>query len=98
MKQIILIAVLFLLIGCGKQDNNPREEIYFYFLGDEKYDKYGYYSEIIRHYDYPYNNVKMTSWNPENNTTHCIHFFINEYNDTVRIIFVDNSNYPRREE
>lgn len=99
MKQIILIFAVLLLIGCKKGDNHIiREETHIYLPGDIQYDKYGYYAEIVRYYNYPYYETKMTSWNPENNTSHCVSFFTNEFNDTVRILFVDFSNYPRREE
>lgn len=103
MKQIFLAIILsIVLVGCQNKHKLIREETFIYHPGDEKYDRYGYYAEIIRYYNYNYdtNYVKTNfhSYRPYNNLSHGIHIFTNEYGDTVKITFVDFSNYPRREE
>ena len=88
------------LVGCQNKHKLIREESFIYHPGDEKYDRYGYYAEIVKYYNYNYNvdSVSFTSYSPYGNISHGIHIFTNEYGDTVRILFVDFSNYPRREE
>lgn len=91
MKKALLIIISLLLIGCAKP---VKEKIYFYSSNSETYNKYGYYSEIRR--NYPYYKTHTTITNLKDNPTHAIMFVINGYGDTVRIIWVDYSNYPKR--
>ena len=100
-KKLFLVAAIFLVLtGCQNKHKLIREESFIYHPGDEKYDRYGYYAEIVKYYNYNYNvdSVSFTSYRPYGNISHEVAVFTNEYGDTVRILFVDFSNYPRREE
>lgn len=89
-----------LMAGCGEKKKDVRkmlrEEVIEYNASYGEYQREGIYKKIIRTYNYPYKKV-VTYWNYVDRF-HCERVHINEYGDTVKIEYIDTSNYPRRED
>ena len=64
---------------------------------DSVYRYYGYYKIVTRKFNYTYEDsttIKLVDIDEK----HWIDCFINEYGDTIKKVYVDGTNYPRREE
>ena len=98
----IVLAVMFLFTAvCCKNKEKPkhkmvREEIIEYESTDSPFVYYGYYREVFRYYNYEYKDSHLVT--PYYKFPRMIDAFVNEYGDTTRIIYIDLTNYPRREE
>lgn len=101
MRKILLLFAIA-AVGCSKVETSstgePRYKEYTieYSEGQEDFDLYGYYKREFKQYDYEYSDSFMYSYTLD--SIHHVNAFINEYGDTVCKIYVDTSNYPRREE
>ena len=101
MKQLVFLIVIFLTVGCTStvKENSRRlikEIIIEHPIEDSVYKHYGYYKEIFRVYNYHYADSFMSTYALD--SIHHVESFINEYGDTIHKIYIDVSNYPRREE
>ncbi len=102
MKNIVLFLLsAVLLLSCwGRPPHKLRmmtkERVVEYSDTDSVYSHYGYYKKVFRTYNYAYMNTTLSVIRIDEN--HAIDVFINEYGDTVSMIYVDYTNYPRREE
>ena len=100
MKNCILVLLTLLLLGCI-ESNNKRELIKEIVIDhsetDSAYRWYGITKEIYKIYNCKYEEVSYKEVRtPDIN--HGITYILNSYGDTVRIICIDYTNYPRREE
>ena len=104
MKKILIALVLGIgIIGCSKQQKIQqgnsallKEITINHSKEDSVYTHYGYYKEVFRVYNYHYKDSSMYAYVLD--STHHVDAFINEYGDTVYKVYIDVSNYPRREE
>ena len=98
----IVLAAMFLFTAvCCRNAESPehrmiREEVIEYGPADEPFKLYGYYREVFRYYNYEYKDSHLVT--PYYKFPRMIDAFVNEYGDTTRIIYIDLTNYPRREE
>ena len=98
----IVLAVMFLFTAvCCRNEESPehrmiREEVIEYGPADEPFKLYGYYKEVRRYYNYEYKESHFAI--PYHEFPHMIHAHINEYGDTISLVYVDLTNYPRRED
>lgn len=100
-KLIYILFVLFVTlnyVGCHNITNKKLiQEITINYLNtDSLYLKYGYYKEVHRFYNYTYKDSIVKSSMLD--SCHGVHTYINEFDDTVHQIFIDYTNYPKREE
>ena len=104
MKKLVVILILSIsIIGCTGQHKIKQEKhtllkeiVINYSKEDSNYIYYGYYKEVRRIYNYQYKDSFMYSYTLDSN--HHVNAFYNEYGDTIHKIYVDTTNYPRREE
>lgn len=104
MKKIVIIMFLiFLLIGCGQNNNQIKDRILLkeivinHSLSDSVYKHYGIYKEIYRIYNCNYQESSHKEVRTPD-VHHGIDYYMNQFGDTVRMVFTDYTNYPRREE
>ena len=105
MKKLVIVFLVMLVIGCGKHNSTNMTEphrlleriVKNYEKTDSPYWYYGCYKEIIYKYNYQYRDSTSRSFRYID-TNFGGTYFINEYGDTVRIIYTDYRDYPRREE
>lgn len=98
-KRAIGVAItMMLVVSCNHSAKRKLldEIVINYQKTDVAYVKYGYYKEIYRKYNYDYKDSTIISSSID--SAHGVHNIINEFGDTVHQIYIDYSNYPRREE
>lgn len=104
MKKILFAAVAVLAIGLviGYISSLPpkhrmTEEITVnYNKTDSEYIKHGTFKKVFRKYNYKYTDSAF-HWVRNIDYLHYISCFLNEYQDTVCLIYTDCSNYPNHE-
>ena len=98
MKKLILILISCIAFCCCLEKHRMMtgKVVRDWTKTDSSYIRYGYYKEVKRTFNYIYKDSIMRSSMID--TIHGIHNFINEYGDTVYQIYIDYTNYPRREE
>lgn len=73
------------------------EDTVYYNKTDNPYRFYGTYKEIYRRYNYIFcDSIYNLGDRPDN--MHGRSYYINEYGDTILIIYTDYTNFPRRED
>ena len=68
-----------------------------YTKDDAPYKYQGIFRQVFRKYNYKYKDSVSHEVRPVD-IMHGIMYYINEYEDTVSIIYIDYSDYPRRED
>lgn len=112
-KILLIIGMMLLLFSCNRgyrsngsqsEDSVPLKEhrmikeITVNYTKDDAPNKYhGIYKQVFRKYNYKYKDSVSHEVRPVD-IMHGIMYYINEYGDTVNIIYIDYTNYPRREE
>ena len=104
MKKIVLLSFFILgLFGCKNTLDRPAERellkeiVIEYSKTDEPYRRHGTQKEIYRIYNCKYEECDIHEIRPHD-IMHGIKYITNRYGDTVRIVYTDYTNYPRREE
>ena len=105
MRKLVIAFLVLMVVGCGKQISTNKTEPHKllerieknYEETDSPYRYYGCYKEIIYKYNYQYKDSVSHSFRYID-TKFGETYFINEYGDTVRIIYTNYRDYPRREE
>lgn len=99
MKKVLIVIMLSILSGCGQVISDKKivdETILNYSEADSLYRKHGYYKEVFRIFNYEYKDSVVRSCMLD--SVHGVHNIINEFGDTIHQIYIDYSNYPKREE
>lgn len=101
MRSFILGFILMLLIGCQFKERYSEPKLLskriVYLSGqDSAHILYGDYKKIYYTYNYEYTDSMMICHTLDK--YHQYDVYINEWCDTVYQIYVDVTNYPRREE
>ena len=103
MKKLLLSIILIGLLGCKNTPDRPAERellkeiVIEYSETDEPYRRHGTQKEIYRIYNCKYEECDIHEIRPHD-IMHGIVYHMNSYGDTVRIRYIDYTNYPRREE
>ena len=101
-KILILLCIMSMFLGCCKKaaqtpGHRLIEEIVVDFDNDDdEYRKYGYYRKVFRKYNYEYYDSTWYDMKIDSFRRACC--YVNEFGDTTFILYVDYTNYPRREE
>ena len=80
-----------------KEHRMIKEITVNYTKNDAPNKYYGIYRQVFRKYNYKYKDSVSHEVRPVD-IMHGIMYYINEFGDTVDIIYIDYTNYPRREE
>lgn len=105
MRKAILIVVGIICLmgimgGCGKKQEVKEEPHRMieqitkdYHEGDEKFDRYGTYREVVRKYNYKY---YFTTYICASRISRMrfVNCYVNEFGDTTLFIYTDYTNYP----
>lgn len=104
MKKLISLFVILttIITGCSHAPVQMErkligETVIDYHLTDSNYRLYGYYREVFRKYNYQYSDSTYY-FARTIDKNHSVNCFINEYGDTVSFVYIDFSNYPRRDD
>lgn len=104
MKKFVLFVLLISLIGCMyKEVRHPKnvkllkEIVVNHSKTDSAYRYYGIYKEIYRVYDRSYKDSTLHNYRMLD-INYGVDLYVNEYGDTIKEIYTDYTNYPRRED
>jgi hypothetical protein len=79
-----------------------REFTINYSKKDSEYLYYGYYKKIVKEYNYVSSKNKQVTVSYQRDQKSgkgiWIEAWVNEYGDTSEILYIDLTNYPRRED
>ena len=91
MKGLIILSIVLLafLMGCGSNDSK---------LVNLKCVESGVYKIVKYVYDYEYRDSMLAGGAEDYETLTGYNKYINEWYDTVSVVYIDYSNYPRRED
>lgn len=102
-KIVVVIFLISLLVGCEQSNNRTKDRILLkeivinHSVEDSVYKHYGIYKEVYRIYNCTYQECTHKEIRTPD-VYHGIDYYLNQFGDTVRVIYVDYTNYPRREE
>ena len=105
MKKYIIFFLLFIIVCLSAllvfKKPKPeyrtvvKEVIINYSKDDNEYKRHGTYKEIFRYYDYEYKDSTYHLLDiKEKNRAGGV--CINEFGDTIHVIYTDTSNFPHR--
>ena len=85
------------MFGCCRNNTKQlperklsKEIIIAHSKTDSVYRYYGCYKEVYRIYNYEFEDTIMVDDYYKDN--HWIHFFVNEYGDTIKKIYINGTN------
>lgn len=101
----ILIIILIIIAAIAYWGSYPvekerkmiKEIVVNYDSTDTPYMRHGIYREVYRKFNYAYHDSTYDI-GERLYDEHERDYYVNEYGDTVLIVYTDFTNYPRREE
>lgn len=93
----IILGMLGVYPGSFKEHKMINEIVVNYDTSETPYNHYGIYREIYRKYNYIYYD-SVYNIGERLDDMHGRDYYVNEYGDTVLIIYTDYTNYPRRKD
>ena len=106
MKRLIILSIVLLafLMGCGSNDSKlvnlkcVDTMVIYLDSNSSKYRQSGVYKIVKYVYDYEYRDSMLAGGAEDYETLTGYNKYINEWYDTVSVVYIDYSNYPRRED
>ena len=96
-KLIFILITLLSVLGCKRQSpESYKEVITEYDSAHEEYKLYGKYRRVDIYNGRAYRDSFYHQLYIDDN--HYMVYYLNEFGDTITKIFIDTTNYPRREE